>query len=251
MRSHDRLMVVPYKETRFRKIWIVILLVVIATGFYQVGFFVGGKSLVRENKSLLQQKKELTQRVFDQDNIISGIRQKLVNDERGIAIDRQAQEDVKKVILKQKGQIRKLIKERAFYKNIMAPNAKDAGLKIDKLVISKGIEANHYHYQLILTKSGNNRKPIKGSVYVSVLGLSKSAERELWIQGNIRQKASVIKQRKIRLKLFKFRYFQALEGRFILPKEFRPVKVKVIVQAKSIRKSQPVKQLFDWTLEKG
>ncbi len=248
MRSHERLMVVPYKNQQMKKRVIVFLLLISALGLFAFGYMMGQSDQEEAYIKLSMERKNLNVEAAKANKKLALASQQLANFERGKAIDVQAEQDVKKVLLSLKEENRQLNEELLFYKQIMAPSRKESTLRIDRIVISANSEPNKFHYQLVLAKVGNNRQIVNGSVFIEVTGVRNNKKVTGVIEkGRWRE----VKPSKSAFQAFKFRYFQELEGDLALPADFTPTKIQVTASALIKKKKRTVVQNFNWALEKG
>ncbi len=251
MRSHERLMVVPYKDHKSKKVIISAVAVLLLVAIFYLGYSSGQFDFEKENASLYKENRDLVEEVSAASVMLEGARQKLANYERGKAIDGQAEQDVKKVIIVLKEENRQLHEELGFYKQIMAPGVKGKNLRVDRIVLSATKDQNKFHYQLVLAKVGNNRKFVKGDISLVVSGMQEGIERSGLIKNGVWAAVEANQEPFFASSSFKFRYFQELEGDIELPSGFIPSKIQVTATALINRKKQTIDRSFDWELEKG
>ena len=254
MRSHERLMVVPYSERQSKKTLIFVVVVLSLVAAFYLGYSSGQFDFEEEQARLYTENKVLLERV-SVISVISGrldvARQKLANYERGKAIDSRAEQDVKKVIIVLKEDNRRLHEELSFYKKIMSPGVKGTNLSVDRIALSATKDQNKFHYQLVLTKVGNNKKFVKGDISIGVSGTLGGSEQAGLIKDGVWVKVEANNTSFSSSGRFKFRYFQELEGDIELPSDFVPTKVQVTATAVISKKKQAIDRSFDWELEKG
>ncbi len=120
-----------------------------------------------------------------------------------------------------------------FYQNILAPVGDAAKLEIYDLSIRHATGVNEYQYHLVLRQPPDSKKEVTGNVNLGVEGLIGSERKivELADTGTNIDKMA-------------FRYFQAFQGAFVLPTNFRPERIRVRVLPKDAKK--PLEKWFPW-----
>jgi len=155
--------------------------------------------------------------------------------ERSRQIDGKAYGDVDQHLKRLQGEILALREELAFYRGIVSSN-EARGVFIHTLVLEREGNTDAYRYSLVLTRNMRNGKVVSGTVDLSVSGELngelKQLSREEMVTG-----APVL--------AFEFKYFQRLEGRLRLPKDFVPHRVYVQVHTPGSRPPK-VEKTFDW-----
>ena len=110
-------------------------------------------------------------------------------------------------------------KELAFYEKVMAPEKEADGLVIDGVKISASKSPNHYNFQIVLVQQLLKKRYAKGYIDLVIVGSLANKPTELKISD-----ISTISQKELS---FSFKYFQVLEGSFILPIDFIPEKIQL------------------------
>ncbi|MDH3695356.1 MAG: hypothetical protein OER96_12390 [Gammaproteobacteria bacterium] len=120
-----------------------------------------------------------------------------------------------------------------FYQNILAPVGDAAKLEIYDLSIRHAVGVNEYEYHLVLRQPPDSDKEVTGNVNLDVEGLI----------GNER-KIVELEEAGAGIDKMQFRYFQAFQGEFALPVNFRPERIRVRVRPKDAKK--PLEKWFPW-----
>jgi len=157
--------------------------------------------------------------------------------ERSIQVDGQAYVQVKKNLKVLQQEILELREEVGFYRGIVAPRESSAGLRIDRLEITKASGKRLFHYNLVLTQVLKNHRNVRGTFKLVIEGVQDDRPKKL------KMKSVTVAKNKFRE--FKFKYFQKFEGDLILPEGFSPRKVTVEV---SPRKRKKIRGSFDWPI---
>lgn len=125
-----------------------------------------------------------------------------------------------------------LTEEVTFYKGLMSPSSLSKGLQVEELEITRSTGEREYSFKLLLTQVALRRSYIAGDVRVDFIGESE-AVRSLTELGVL--KAYPLK--------FRFRYFQDLAGRIILPADFVPARILVTAQQNG---KETIQVSFPW-----
>lgn len=188
-------------------------------------------------KSVRDEREQLAERLLRWQDVNRELREKLALLERAEKIDRKAYEDVDKHLLGLQMEIFALKEEVAFYRSIVSTD-RQTGFHIQSFdVIGDGVSAEGYRYQLVLTNNMKNDKVVSGVVIVSVVGELEGKAREL--------SAGDLWPDNDHGVMFKFRHFQRVEGRLVLPEGFAPHTVTVHVIG-SENKDVVAERTFSW-----
>ncbi|QXP44986.1 hypothetical protein FM038_005500 [Shewanella eurypsychrophilus] len=131
---------------------------------------------------------------------------------------------------------KKLVKELAFYRSIMAPETIADGVAIHGLELSPSLLANKYRLKLILTQLQKRKQSLKGRAELTFIG----------VQDGEAVNFSLSQLTDIKQLDFKFRYFQVLETEITLPDNFifSHVIAKVIVPSSRWTKGSQIEIEF-------
>jgi hypothetical protein len=200
-----------------------------ATGMAQGGFRFSNAEQSRER--LVDEVEQLR----DENRQMS---QRLVNLERGRAVDDQALNQARRTIVGLETELASLQSELVFYKNIMAPSDSSRGLQIDRLNLRDAGETGSYDFMVVLVQRGDNKNYLSGSAEVSVVG-QRAGEPESIALNELSED---VESADIKLR---FRYFQEVKGRLTLPEDFEPLEVQVMAKRDGSGSAQ-VERTFDW-----
>lgn len=179
----------------------------------------------------------LQQRLEDDNSRVKDENQQLhealARAERTIQMDQAAYQDLDKTLQASAQEIVKLREELNFYRNIISPADKKAGLRVQSLDIQQVGSGSAYRYKLVLIQALKHERSVFGTVSLEITGTQAG-------QGMI-VKVPAANERSISVNL---KYFQDIEGKFELPKGFRPRSVKVnVITAGG---AQTAEAIYDW-----
>jgi hypothetical protein len=160
------------------------------------------------------------------------LRDSLARSERSLQMNETAFQELERSLKASSQEIVKLREELNFYRNIITPADKKSGLRIQNLYIEP-TGANQYRYKLVLIQALKHERTINGLASLEISGMQGADEAVLTFPGPGDQPLRV-----------NFKYFQDLEGRFELPKNFKPSRVRVNV--KPAGSSQSVEESYAW-----
>ena len=157
--------------------------------------------------------------------------------ERAGQIDRESQTKVRAQVKELQDENLELKQELAFYRGIVSPEDRRAGLKIQSFEVTNGQEPALFHYKLILTQVLKNDKVARGSVEMAVEGVLSGKASRL----SLSQLATGSKDKL----MFKFKFFQNFEGDIRLPEGFRAEAV-ILTVVPSTKGLEKLEQRLPW-----
>jgi hypothetical protein len=161
------------------------------------------------------------------------LREALARAERTIQMDQAAYQDLDKTLQVSAQEIVKLREELNFYRNIISPADKKAGLRVQSLDIQQVGTGTVYRYKLVLIQALKHDRSVFGTVGLEINGTQAG-------QG-VTFKVPNASERPIQVNL---KYFQDIEGKFELPKGFRPRNIRVnVITAGG---GQTAEAVYDW-----
>lgn len=166
------------------------------------------------------------------------LKQELVRLERGSRIDQQAIREAQRTIKRLETTVSEMNSDLGFYKNIMAPGEVETNLQVQRMILKPVNQSNRFNYKLSLTQVGDNRSYIAGLAAVNVIG-QRNGEKEII---PLRDLSEAVKELGI---VFRFRYFQDIEGVLELPDGFQAEAVQIVAQAEG-KKSARAERTFEW-----
>jgi len=157
--------------------------------------------------------------------------------ERNSRIDEDASSQLKETLAQAQSEALVLKKELSFYKSIVAPEQGDRSLAIQTIQLKANADGG-YDYKIMVSQRGRNDRFARGTIAVSIEGLSKGQPLTLKL-------AEVSNDTKKPMK-FGFKYFQNFEGAMILPEAFEPDSIRVKVKPGK-GKIKAIDEQFAWS----
>jgi hypothetical protein len=163
------------------------------------------------------------------------LREALARAQRSVQMSETAHQELDRSLKASAQEIVKLREELNFYRNIISPADKKGGLRIQGLYIEPAGGSNRFRYKLVLIQALKHDQTVYGNAVIEIHGTQAGQETV------VRLPASNDKPIAVNLK-----YFQDIEGRFELPRNFRPERIRVNVSFAG--GTQSVAQQFAWPL---
>ena len=210
---------------------IVMVLVFTAGWIYTYGLSVAGFHILsanREQESLRGDIKRLEEANEE-------LRVSLARVQRTLQMDRSAYEELDRSLKGSAQEITKLREELNFYRNIISPVDKKSGLRIQSLAIEPVGNTSQFRYKLVLIQALKHDRSINGTARFEISGMQGGEDAVLTYPKPPERMINV-----------KFKYFQDIEGKFELPKNFKPRQIKVTVTTAGGR--QNVEEIYAWPL---
>ncbi|SEQ41542.1 hypothetical protein SAMN05421693_1306 [Ectothiorhodospira magna] len=215
---------VGHYQVRYRHPWrgpvltgvglIVLVLAVVMA--YRVGH---GQGLMQEDNP--QAVKAIAGSSMATDPVYRQLRQRVAVLERTLIIEREASEQVRSTLHDMEQRIHQLTEELDFYRAIIAPEDLERGLHIHRVRVRPDpVRSGEYLYHVVLTQVQGARMA-EGVLRLSLKGHQDGQP--------VRHDHGAIFPDETGGRPFSFRYFQALEGRLVLPEALLPE--QLIVQA--------------------
>lgn len=202
-------------------------------------FFAGDFYARETQQSLGQEKQALQQKMVQLEAELLAARDELVLKRTDSEVSTQAQEKVRAEIKELRDQMAELEEAVAFYKSVMAPGSGESGLRIEKMDIAATTKPGEFSFRLVLTQVGDNRGYLGGNVTLLVNG--RRGEEAVRLNGS-EVLADGAETR------FRFRYFQELSGRLVLPEGFEPDQLTVEATSTG-RRQEKVERNFIWQVQ--
>lgn len=158
--------------------------------------------------------------------------------ERTQLIDKEAYDGVRDNLKLLQEEILELREEVDFYRGIVSPSERLAGLNIQAFKIDPAGEQGLYHYSMVMTQVLKNDRVVRGAVKVFLQGVQDGEPLNLPFKD--------ISPNKSVNSAFRFRYFQKMEGDIRLPDGFVPRTVQVELTPKGRKK---ISKSFPWQVE--
>jgi cell division protein FtsB len=153
---------------------------------------------------------------------------------RSDQISRNANGDLQGTLAERDEEIAGLRADVAFYERLVGPTQQRKGLSVFSSQFAPGA-GSAWNYQIVLTQNLNRGAISEGRMRFVVEGVRNGRLASLnW--NELHQQPSAPGQ------TYSFRYFQALDGRVMLPRDFTPQRVRVLLDGDGVA----VEQAFDW-----
>lgn len=198
-------------------------------------FFAGRHLLLPDADGLRAQLLAAQQRDIVVQQQLQEREQRITNLERGEQIARLANENVQTALGEKDSTIARLRRELALFERLIGPNAQAQGLTVHELALAptgNGVVT----FDAVLTQTRNARDGSAGRMTLSVEGRRNNQMETLaW--------SSLVPPEREEGIRFDFRYFQRLQGSFVLPADFQPLAVEVRLQGRNI---DTVRRRLSW-----
>ncbi len=191
---------------------------------------------------VVNERDELRSQLSVSAKLVSSLRQDIADLKLGGQVDLRANEEIQLTIESLQQEIADLSEEIRFYKGVMVPNAKERGLRIERLDMKPSTEPSRFRYSLLLTQIVDKHDYIQGGVEINLVGKLGEENRSLSMVDLAEDEKEDIR--------FRFRYFQNIDGEFNVPDGFSPREIMIVAQS-SGRGSQRLEKKFDWQLTGG
>ena len=155
---------------------------------------------------------------------------------RSDQISRDANGDLQGTLATRDEEIAALRADVAFYERLVGPTQQPKGLNVfsSEFIAAAG---NAWQYQIVLTQNLNRGAISEGRMRFLIEGVRNGKLASVdW--NELHQQAAMPGQ------TYSFRYFQALEGQVMLPPDFTPQRVRVLLDGEDVA----VEQSFDWKI---
>jgi len=157
-------------------------------------------------------------------------------------VDREAYRKVEAQLVDLQSRILEQQEDIEFYKGIVNEND-GTGLRIQDFQISQGLGEREFDLRLVLAQAFRSTKLVSGQVDMVVEGLQEGEPVRLPLADLAADSDSG--------KLgYSFRYFQDLKTEVVIPPDFIPERVHVIVRFKG-KNSKTVEDFFVWNVKPG
>jgi hypothetical protein len=158
-------------------------------------------------------------------------------------IDRQSYSQVEGELVALQGRILEQQEDIEFYKGIV--NEDDGmGLRIQDFEISQGFGEREYDVHLVLAQAFRSDKKVSGKVDMVLEGVQRGKAARLELAELTPADSSA------KSLAYSFRYFQDIKAAVVLPEDFVPERVHVIVTRKG-NSSKTVEEFFIWNIKPG
>jgi len=229
------LVVKPRYSPRFR---------LFLAGLIVIGVFAAGAAIYNHGLSMagfdrsftLNRNRALQEEIKRLKSDNQELRESLARAQRDVQMGGTTYQELDRSLKNSAQEIVKLREELNFYKNIISPANKVTGLQIQNLNIEPTAIESRYRYKLVLIQALKHDRSVYGRVKFEISGTQEGKNALLSFPQAVDKPINV-----------NFKYFQDIQGVLQLPKNFKPLEVKVSV----IRTNdQSVEQVYSWPQEK-
>jgi cell division protein FtsB len=160
------------------------------------------------------------------------LRDSLARAERALQMDQASYQELDNSLKGSAQEIVKLREELNFYRNIISPADKKAGLRIQNLDI-EAAGTNKYRYKLVLIQALKHERTLYGTARLEIIGTQGGQDAMIRIPGPADKPLHV-----------SLKYFQDIEGKIELPHDFKARQVKVNVTTSG--GAEAVEAIYNW-----
>lgn len=166
---------------------------------------------------------------------LSDTEQRLAIVERAEQIARLANENIQAALTEKDAEIAELRRDLAIYDRLIGPGAVKEGLAIYDVTLKPGQDGS-VAFRAILTQNRDVRRNSQGRLTFSVEGQRNGRlERIEWADlASAADEAGVP---------YDFRYFQRVQGRFMLPGDFQPLSLRAVLKS---QEGETVERNLPW-----
>lgn len=201
---------------------VVTLFLVLAGGWL---LYTLGGSHARDSLQRLRLEREVLQeRVQALESRNSELQRQFAAAERARQIDQQAYAEYRQSRSELEQTITGLREELTFYRGIMAPEREIEGIHAQDLSLRPGLAPDRYRFRLVMVQIGSNDQLARGVIRLRVHGTQdgEAAEYDHARLAVDPEAAAEI--------VYRYRYFQVIEGAWTLPEGFTAREVEVTAQ---------------------
>lgn len=236
--KQQTMMVVPYRPwyRTLLTLSIGLLLFIVALG----GFFYGQFDAGRQYLVTSADNERLEIALRQAQDQVESLRTELAITGRSNLVDQRANEEVQNTISALRQRIMQLEQDVSFYRQVMSPESDELGLIIAEFDVTRLDESGRYRYKAVFRQAGAGDRVLEGKVQIAIAGLSGEERQVLPLQ-------SILTEGSQLNPALQFRYFQNLEGEFVLPPGFVPEQVEI--KAESSKPTEiKVEKIFSWSV---
>jgi hypothetical protein len=218
--------------------WTYVALVLVAAGClyltYELGRYRSGYSIVDHRRETA----DLAARLAAEQTVSDELRRQLAIGETANEIDKATYDEVRVELGELQARIQAQEEELVFYRGIVSPQDRVAGLRIQRLEALPSDGESGYLVRLLLVQAIVHNRAVSGSVKLQLEGVQDGQTAsfdaaELVVPGESYDMD------------YEFRYFQALEAELTLPVGFEPQRMIVEILPNEAR-AERINQTFEW-----
>ncbi|MER2494143.1 DUF6776 family protein [Catenovulum sediminis] len=201
-----------------------------------LGFNVKGWMNEQQAKDMLQ----IQQQIEEKDSELFQLEQKLNFMRVELEVNNLSLQQMQKELKAQQQENRKLKELVTFYQSVMAPELNADGVMVDDVFIEPTLVHNQFRYKVILVQTSKQKKFAKGYIELTLQGIQNGKNAEFPV------KSLSLADNDLS---FSFRYFQILEGEFVVPENasIERVNLAVILPRRRGQEYSRTELDFDWS----
>lgn len=236
--KQQAMMVVPYRPwyRTFVSISFILALLVVALG----GYFYGQFDAARQYLVTSADNERLSLSLQQAQDEINSMRSELAIAGRSNLVDQRATEEVQSTVSALRLRVSQLEQDVSFYRQVMSPDSDELGLIIAEFDVTPLESAGRYHYKAVFRQAGAGDRVLEGKVQIDIAG-------HIDEQRQVLSLTAILPENRTFDPALNFRYFQNLEGEFILPEGFVPEQVEVKAES-SKPTAIKVEKIFSWSV---
>jgi hypothetical protein len=201
---------------------------------YELGRYQGGYAIMDHRREQV----DLAAKLAEEQSVSEELRRQLAIGETASDIDRATYAQVETTLGDLQAQIQAQEEELVFYRGIVSPQDRVAGLRIQSLEALPSDGEGRYVVRLLLVQAIVHSRRVAGEVKLQLEGIQDGQiasfdAAELVVQGEPYDMA------------YEFRYFQGLEAELALPVGFEPQRMTVEIWPNEAR-AERINQTFEW-----
>jgi len=221
-----------------RSTWFYAAVALVAVGClylaYELGRYQGGYSIIDHRR----ERAALTAKLAEEQGVSDELRRQLAIGETASDIDRATYAQVETTLGDLQAQIQAQEEELVFYRGIVSPQDRIAGLRIQSLEALPSDGEGRYVVRLLLVQAIVHSRRVSGAVKLQLEGIKDGQmasfdAAELVVPGQPYDMG------------YEFRYFQGLEAELALPVGFEPQRMIVEIWPNEAR-AERINQTFEW-----
>ncbi len=218
--------------------WIVMLVLVVAAGClyltFELGRYEGGYAMLDHRR----ERAELAAKLAAEQTASDELRRQLAIVETSSDIDRATYAQVESTLGDLQAKIQEQEEELVFYRGIVSPQDRVAGLRIQSLEALPGDGERRYLVRLLLVQAIVHSRRVSGAVKLQLEGMQDGQMVSF-------DAAEVVAPGQPYEMGYEFRYFQAIETELTLPVGFEPQRMIVEIWPNEAR-AERINQTFEW-----
>jgi hypothetical protein len=201
---------------------------------FELGRYHSGYSLLDHRR----ERARLTTELAEERVVSDELRRQLAIAETAGDIDRATYSEVESSLAELQAQIQTQEEELVFYRGIVTPQDRVAGLRIHSLEVSPSDGEGRHLVRLLLVQAIVHNRRVSGAVKLQLEGM---------LDGQMAafDAAELVAPGEPYDMAYEFRYFQGLETELVLPVGFEPQRVTVEIWPNEAR-AERINQTFEW-----